>query len=1497
MKNRVLLLILLIVILSVFIMVSLSSASQLSSIIDKGLKTPGNVSVSEEILPGVGQQILQITPENRSSLQIPEVNKSGNETGIAVKSVFTNKPQKKSIKEADKQTAIKNSEFKKKGYKKNFQEVKKMASKTQKSKAKTSKLPATGKAIVDFLSPYFDEVSAFTGRVIRADGYNNLELPAEPLSPGSVEDVAKPKTGFMKIFKIFTGYAIIGVPDWAYDGSKKGNFEWEAKLSKSAELNHFEISLGANMSEKDANGKAAVNGIVYETGYYLDERKSKWVNFSFDGTHVGNTGWLREEGTSSITLENVTGKDYNVFLGYVCLKFMQDEWKCNDGKWVVFVVETGNVSYNQIIGEVPAMEFKEIKDLNVSDIPSILKQLNLSAFDFQPILYDAQLVSPKTEFATNLNQVEEFQFYVRNIGNRNITNLTFELDLGERSIADVVSSSLPSSVGIGKTEKGSISLLFKEKGKFGFPLFLKAQEEEVDTSDNIVRFSVQVGEPVTIKLPQDSASIPWNRVIKYTTKEPYTYTKSGSSLYTISGTDKMRTIFGGYYGGKSINPTLKTSLKPIVREEALFSTPFVASIFIGGEMLTGDRETVNYYVIIKNEKTGKTHTTPLLESMYKYYFNPKQLIPDFEFCVDYTSKVVLSGRTNETIDTIDPMPFNLCNFTQVLPKFSARRLQKLDGDYILITGGFDPKYYEDVSVSCRVEFRDPQNQKNYTTPVINSKDGFTMFKVSDVIPRYINYYQGEKFEGKVVLINNTVARGNKTVNTANDKINFVWKNWKIVQSLDVSLLLKDEKIKIRGEGHVYATAYPYWGTPSPWETQINNGYQFDYPSYMDREVIEKNARETILEYSIRDLNENKEFYNLTIDCGIGKQVYRVGDIKVMCSTQMRISDLNELAPLPAFKHGHYYDISLKVVSSNADMFVMPKPVRILYLDGLQFAANNPLLRTRFIFLENQPLSFSAGVSEDNIPNIYFYYYPKNTFVDSTGTAKKQDTTEREIKIQDLPFMAMPYYYNLDYLADKESQPSVALELKIVPLKNAETISASKKSFNCKIGRYEGICSRGNGGYNMIYIDEVNKFLYNINLHDYSHIFLKRYRDNPKYYDTIIYDILSEIDRNPIVNLDVSYVVEPFKEAGLAGGFSQYEPFSLSFGNNPDTHCPDVKKVYNYWWNFAYYYQGYANYEKYDKHNASVNVLVFDKTDSKIAASFSKTCEGFYYTLGSCIIPNNFSSLDLIPYHDYEIRVSNAKNSPDFVWVTIPFTYKQDYFDYLLSDENKNYLKKIPEINSTVWGPFDYSPGYNCSFGDENNYIPEDFVGYPYHAQKLSNKYYNSNNPFYKFSAIFVVNPKKAGSFYPGEETSLEELKDNTLGDRRLKLDSNRFYEINIWKYYNIYDYYSNAPINYNAYDSGQQIVCSSDRSERWFSYYGNNRSLLTLRCKWANIDKLEVYEIRISQIFLNLKPGDLYNLPDSTLIDFKNDYAEIVLKKYLEWHQPTPILNSTFSSY
>ncbi|MGK0232614.1 MAG: hypothetical protein ACI9P9_000708, partial [Patescibacteria group bacterium] len=634
----------------------------------------------------------------------------------------------------------------------------------------------------------------FTGNVVYED-LDTLDLPGLPEQPGSIDAVNNPKLSRdkVKIFNFLTGNAIIGIPDWSFDGTdeENGNFLFRSSyIASGGNVQHFDLSLNINWSKNDLQGRGPVNGIVFNQGYYLNTKNEEWVNFSWDGTQIWSrdsdgenkdTGWLRsaEEGqpipSASLTLEDHTDDDYTVFLGYSCLKFFEQSWHCNEGKWVIYVVETGSVNYHVDIEDVPALEFEgNVADLDISDLPSVLEQFNATLKSFQPDLNDILIVENIDELSGDIGNIVDLQFHIKNLGNKRINKIDYELDIGERSLIEVVNVDLPNTLEENETKIGTVSLLLKEEHQQKITLWART-DLEVDTSDNNAEFQIFAGDKTSLYNIPDR--VPYhgnNGEVISVRNETFLIDRSyDENLEVKSGTDLVRTIYGGYFDDLSINPTMQLYVNPVYTFDIITGEPFVNSIFMGGDMLTGDREPVEFKVRITNVDSGEYYDTQNLESQFKYFFNPKELIPNFEFCTDYISEVIWMDGTEETIDVILPKTFNLCSLStrQTIGNFKTRRIVKNDRNFVVVIPQLIPDYYDTLDLGYLLEFssfRD-SNPKFYT-PHLNVLDGPALIPVEDIFGnRNINYNVGERFYGLVHFLDPVSLRRTNCLTYQNGK--------------------------------------------------------------------------------------------------------------------------------------------------------------------------------------------------------------------------------------------------------------------------------------------------------------------------------------------------------------------------------------------------------------------------------------------------------------------------------------------------------------------------------------------------------------------------------------------------------------------------------------------------------------------------------------------------------------------------------------------------------
>lgn len=1540
--------------------------------------------------------------------------------------------------------------------------------------------------------------SFFTGNVIRLNSEDSLELPELPSAPGNYEDISNPKLSSkkFKIFSLFTGNAIIGTPDWSFDGTniERGNFVWDPEFTEQqGGLQHFDLKLDINFSKKDSQGKTPVNGIVNQIGYYLDENQGKWMPFNFTGTEIWSTdekvgknvftGWLRAGmhdqpvPSASLTLNNHTKSDYSIFLTYSCMKFFEQSWECNEGKWVVHVVETGDVDYHSVVGNAPVMGYKEVQDLNISDVPSILKQFNVSLFEFQPPLHDVFITSGNSEVQTEKGNIETLEFYVKNFGNRNLTGIHFELDIGERSLAEVVAADLPQNLNIGEIKKGSVSVLFKEEHTQKITLWVKPSEAEVDTSDNLASYNIVVGRKPNIADVPNRTAYHGNTgelLVNWSNVEPYEEVKFGeSSLEILSGVDKMRTIWGGYWNGTSINPTMQVFVKGMMNEEALFSTPFLSSISMGGKMLTGDREIVEYKVRFINSKTGVYYDTPVMQDSYIYHYNPKQLIPDFEWCTDYLVEVELMGSNHETVDVINENVLNVCNIKkiEVMNYFKIERLLKQDGNYVVITPIVSDLF---VSRDVRyfVEFSDPkQVGKMYRTPVLNLEKGIEIVPVTDIFGnRYINYNSGEIFNGKVVLMDDLVfkdleqqAFGNKYRVVGRDcrksfngtdlygftgMVGFDnWKSFNSDKKLSESFLCYDDKfyycgayytypiyknmssnvtnnqkvgswscinnqwvrdesgfvgVSINASKKVYETytinvtsvlcfgnlsiyssgisssswnisasgdikfsplsSKPVTGSTkygdsyfvcsgilnvssknvtnqrvlsvgnensfnkslhfiwNDWDMGINilfntrvelkmkdelirydwnpffdsrleNGFRglsfltfksgrtFDlrYPGYMDSGFRRVILSETDFRYVVYDLNDNKAVLD---------EIYFGGIPPEASATNFYSLTENKL------KNGHFYEMRISVVSKNTGLYAPIEPVRLFYVDGWNFILNNKLLYSRFFEMQNYPTTVTSYLQNDEIPTVKIDFDSANIYYDSCeGYYKKfDDLNQRYINLIDECVYPHGVYINFEG-AKKPIFSSMSMTL--YPVESLDQVQTRRTNFNCKIGRFDGVCERNNNGYQFIYFDERTNLVYDINLVDGDRRFIKKYRDasgngttgNP--YDTVLYDILMQIDGNPIKDFDLDF------DYGNPVTLKSIAWWVLYGHNNPTL----VKwGDYQFFDNFLWSHRGRAvsNWEgeiiAYDKFFSDGRELIVPEGNNQNYLKDAVDSIEFQYSEGDEVF--------------FSIKNRLGINNGNGFRSQIVFNYSDWFF-------KQGYQDYISGLDSII-------PGNNVSY-DFTHF--KQFWGEPWIAPNFKKG---------ELNFAFTVNPKNHTSFEKDFKSFSDymdfylETKLNSIGERWSIMSAtdwynpfleylspsvqpisggiSRSYKLTVYQKDDIYEYFADAPKNCdNRHDTEEfrDVVCSSRIIMERIIENSSVRSVpvFTFTCSWSNIDELKTYNLTMNQVFYNRTVEQVTNLPTETIKEMRDEFFYPVLRAHLEALPPTPVLATTYATF
>src|SRR3989344_2403618 len=525
------------------------------------------------------------------------------------------------------------------------------------------------------------DFKGITGNAVLEEYAYDLELPENPEVPGSFEELGNLNGNNLRLFSFITGNAILNVPDWEFNAEDGDAVILDARFTKiegNIEQHHFDLNYKESLGEKPVDGPHPYNrGVVYNKGYYLDENAGEWKQFDFDGLRIRQSDWLlssaagiKEDGRyeasqwgidAALTISDYTNKDYAIFLAYSCRKPINDSpWECNDGKWVLHVVETGDINYHVPREGAQTLNYQET-DLDVSNIPNLLQQLGLNAEQVQPDLNDALLIAPDLAYQYGVNEVGDIEFYVANLGNKKLENIEYEIDIGEKELVDVINVDVPKNLEIGETRVGTITMKFKEKGKLRFPISVIPKAQEVDTTDNYLTFNVTIGEPITVKTATDSLTEDWNREVNYVIREEFTKenvaNNGEANVFVSSGTDKVRTVFGDYRGAApSEFPRARIHFKPVISREAISRQFFASAIHIGMELLAGDKEIVKYYMEITDEVTKKVYTTPLMESNYKYFYKPKELIPDFAFCRTYSAKTIITSNVYDNLLFEEPSP-------------------------------------------------------------------------------------------------------------------------------------------------------------------------------------------------------------------------------------------------------------------------------------------------------------------------------------------------------------------------------------------------------------------------------------------------------------------------------------------------------------------------------------------------------------------------------------------------------------------------------------------------------------------------------------------------------------------------------------------------------------------------------------------------------------------------------------------------------------------------
>ncbi len=1069
------------------------------------------------------------------------------------------------------------------------------------------------------------DAKGLTGNVISEDfEIGNLELPEAPEDPVDVNGVLNPNLEDLKIVSFITGNAIVGLDPNLYNDGEEANFILgENFLGIQGGIHHFDLAPKIDVG--NPNDYLYNRAVVWSKAWILNEKQGKWQQFSFEGTELRQTDWLLNfasgfsesgnvekqdyEVSGALTISDYTDNDYAIFLAYACRKPTDDSpWECNHENnqptWTLFVVETGNINYHLPAGEVPPLNFVENRDLDVSGIPSLLEQLGQTAYDTQPRLDDVLLFEPEGAYNFSQNEIGNIEFVVKNIGNRNLEEINYEVDIGEKALADVLNVQAPSSLAIGEEGIGTVSIQFKERGNWKFHLSVVPTNFESDTTDNFATFNVTVGAPITLKKAIDSIGQDWNRQINKTIKELYTKQEFNvdSGFYVVSGTDKVRTVFGEYRkGSPSDFPRAEVEFRPIISSEAIRRDFFVSALRAGMRLSSGDKEVVTYYLEITDSVTKKIYKTPLMESNFIYNYKPKELIPDLEFCREYTIKTKIVSNVYDNLLIQDPTPMKIISPAcapaegegKEIEMFRAhmRRILKLDGDYVVITSGSGRNIILDLTgEKYRIELRDPQNSQIYK--INNLEVAKTRVeRLENIIPRQVDFQTGEVFKGEVFFGEGKTVQGTDlSADLDEDRLTFEFDEWIAIIKRTVSLPIKDELIRFSNTpGKITGSRQGNWN-PSIGGAHKENSKT--WPNYMDKAVIEKIRDETRFDYVVKDTTTGEEIYHAKnipyrqlVDCVNCDYVFGSSwFIPFTKDTAIGKSPLG-LTDALNFTEGHFYEFYPEVVSSNKNLYAPINKIRFYYVDPYQFIANNPLLRTRFLNLQNAPQSIVIAMGDANTPEIAVTYTPVNLAYNSaTKTVEKTDISQREIKLSEI----MPISdsgngnpgnkaYRARFFenprgprqilafsggdAEDRAQRDIywtyqndgeyiypvydKVTIQITPVSIAEIPNVKKTLFfNCKIGRYDGVCFRGNYGYDFIYFDEVNGQIYTISLWSeqkttnfrngefrtqsevYDRIvksqtsnFLKRYRDNPSLYDSVIYDILSEIDRNPVTEFD------------------------------------------------------------------------------------------------------------------------------------------------------------------------------------------------------------------------------------------------------------------------------------------------------------------------------------------------------------------------------------------
>jgi len=1492
-----------------------------------------------------------------------------------------------------------------------------------------------------------------TGNAVLEEYTSDLELPEMPETPGNYKELGNLNGGNVRAFSFITGGAILNVPDWAMNGEDNSETKLSAEFSKTEgnqEVHHFDLkredSLGQIREDKTFPYTRAV---VYNGGYYLDEKAGEWKPFKFKGLRIRQTDWLLESasGTSekgkyefthykvsaALTISDYTDKDYAVFLTYICRKPDNDKpWECNDGKWVLDVVETGDVNYHKAPDNFGGINYEET-DLDVSDVPNLLNQLGLSAVDVQPRLDDSLLFAAKESYEYNVDEIGSIDFIVANLGNKKLEDIKYEIDIGEKELADVINIDVPKNLEVGETGDGSVTLRFKEEGKWKFPISVIPTNSEVDTSDNYLTFNVTVGEPITVKTATDDLYTEWNREINYTIKEPFTKINVANdgeaNVFVSSGTDKVRTVFGDYRGAAPNElPRAKIHFEPVVSKEAISRDYFASAIHIGMELLAGDKEVVKFYMNIKNEKTGRIYTTPAMESNYKYYYKTTDLIPDFEFCTEYSAEVFIVSNVYDALLFNDPKNIIFKNEkcmvggggpVNIFSAGSERKL-KLEGDYVVVAGAANKQLILPLGTEYYVNFKDPVTGEIYKTPE-NIVIGKTkLFKLSELFPgREIDFENGETFEGKVVFpdIQPDVEQSVYDALTKNIPLKLKIGDKYITTLIDdeADLELIDAPIRF-----VYHGAAVSATRARGWESVIFAGWRIVYPKYYEQEVIDKINSESLFGFAINDITtgdevyrvENIDYENFVWSKKHPAKGYKSGDFYGWETGSVSGNSFRDVKPFLDFEQGHFYELYPFVTGERASLYSPAKRGVVFYIDGYQIIANNPLLRTRFLNMHNAPISILSTVT-GGIPRITIKEMPDNlVYNPETEKIEKIDISEREIKLKDLFTISINTskgqglsnffhgegnvrgplqnrvngeiyregiyeYEDVEYVNDGEYIYPLFedLTIQIVPvegIKDKELSTRTTLKFNCKVGKFDAVCQRGNYGYTVGYIDEVNGFLYWIDLKaskidtyrnpgiriqnevssrlskKQDSNFIVRNRDNPRLHDSVVYDILSEIDRNPIESFELKDVFE--KEILKPGVLNVlYEPILYEGGTKDRGDYPlidyipkDKRDTYENWaideasWLISdreiditedmgkasiLVYSMKATVRDFDDGNKIVAEKEFDFSNEETVVHKRKdvrNVKGLARNLANLEVSKWFYSLGLEPYKRYSVDTEFIDtNSPETKITSYPlvFTHRPNYEDLVLN-KNNEFVKKIPELNSTLLPEMKKVSSYSSRGERQSGEIPPALSyinGAPQqllYDQWQADEFYNSG-PL--FRATFVVDPEGA-NLEDGEQVSKNEFENNLDGENSGKLlNIDKAYQFEVYKMNNIYDWYLTAPSNdLNTLDTDLRgVICYSsehliENTGYRYTYFQKDYEeqesfMFPLFCVWGNMNDLSIYHLQMNAEVDKDKETQKNKYSEQWPNKAKQDdiraYVETVLAQYLKWYEPTDILNTTFQAY